>query len=190
MKNKDFQERLKQFPDDVEVWTTVWNGHVETYGLVDEVYDFRYESISNDFFGTPGRMDKRLFENHRNHNDEERILLVSSDFGSIPNKDVDFGDDDINYPVKTLNGEDGDPDLVWKLNNFEESMTPNRHLKFVRHFATKCGPETGVVAYYPDDDKLYIENPEHYITFEGNLTGIEDIRRAMELCRVPFSLYI
>ena len=35
MTNKEFQDKLRQFPDDAELWMSVWNGYVETYGLVD-----------------------------------------------------------------------------------------------------------------------------------------------------------
>ena len=42
------------------VWCLEWI--CVTYAVVDHVFKFGYEEVSNDFFGTPGRMDKRLFD--------------------------------------------------------------------------------------------------------------------------------
>ena len=176
---------LAQHPDDAEVWMPVYNGYVETYGLVDEVYEEDYLHWSNDFFGTPGRMDKRLFENHRGENrDDERILCISSDFGRIPNKDVDCGSDDINYPIKTLNGEDGDPDLVWHINNFEETKAG----VYVRTWVDE-EHNAGIVTYDTERDWLEVFNDKNRLEFKGKLTGIEDIRKALEVCKVPFTLF-
>jgi hypothetical protein len=61
MKAKELIKELKKDPE-AEVWCGAWNGHVDTYAVVDHVFKFKYGVVSNDFFGTPGRMDKRLFE--------------------------------------------------------------------------------------------------------------------------------
>ena len=190
MTNKEFQDKLRQFPDDAELWMGVWNGYVETYGVVDEVYDDTYLKWSNDFFGTPGRMDRRLFDNHKGHeHDDDLILCISSHFGAIKNKDVDFGDDDINYPIKTLNGEDGDPDLVWHLNQFEEIEPKNGGMRyFIRKFDVDENGNFSYVSYIPEQDTLRIRNLKLDLKFSGRLTGIEDVRNAMAACKVPFTL--
>ena len=116
MINKELQDNLKKYPDDIQVWLPVWNSHVETYGVVDYVDKFHYLSIQNDFFGTPGRTDSRCFSNFKGLSQQELdntdVLLISSRFGSIPQKDIDCGDDDINYDIRTLNGPDGYQHLI------------------------------------------------------------------------------
>ena len=65
MTNGELQYELRQLPADCQVWLPVWNGHVETYGVVDDVDAHHYPSIQNDFFGTPGRTDSRCFSEFR-----------------------------------------------------------------------------------------------------------------------------
>ena len=181
MKNKDLQEKLRQHPDDIQIWMPVFNGHVTTYGFVDSVYDCRYESIQNDFFGTPGRMDRRLFDQELNG---DKILLLSSDFSEIPNKDVDFGNDDINHDIRTLNGPDGDKHLLWHLNNFEEETDyDNGEYVFIRRFENN-----GYVKYNTHSSVLTVYNPNIHFLLTAKMTGIEDIRNACELGKVPFQL--
>ena len=188
MKNKELQQQLSQFSPDAEIWMPVFNGYVETYGLVDHMIEAEYAQISNDFFGTPGRMDKRLFENHRGpEHDEDKVICLSSMFGRFPNKKVDFGSDNINYPIKTINGEGGDPHLVWNINDFERHDTDGE-LYFIRMFRCPDKIHVGFVQYYPDRDELSINNEQYGITFTGKFTGIEDIRNILEACKVPFNL--
>ena len=188
MKNKELQQQLSQFSPDAEVWMPVFNGYVETYSLVDNMFQVDYLQISNDFFGTPGRMDRRLFENHkRDEHDDDKIICLRSMFGRILNKKVDCGSDDIDYPIKTLNGEGGDPHLVWHMNDFEESDNDGE-LYFVKTFQCPDKEHYGLVMYYPDRDELTIENEQYGISFKGKLTGVESIRSMLEACKVPFNL--
>lgn len=188
MKNKQLQEELAKLSPEAEVWMPVYNGYVETYGLVDHVFEDGYLQFSNDFFGTPGRMDKRLFENHRgSEHDEDKVICLSSMFGGVPNKNVDFGSDDINYPVKTINGEGGDPNLVWHINDFDEKENDGE-IYFIRMFQCPDEIHVGFVQYYPDRDELTVENEQYGISFTGKFTGIEDIRNILEACKVPFNL--
>lgn len=188
MNNGQLQKELKKHPDDLQVWLPVWNGHVETYGVADFVHSHRYPAIQSDFFGTPGRTDSRCFTEFRGKSVEELdntdILLIGSDFGSIPNKDIDCGDDDINTPVKLINGEHGDPDLVWHMNNFEEIMTG----VFVHTWVDE-DRNAGMVLYNTEREWLEVSNDKGRLEFHGHLTGIEDIRKVLEVCKVPFKLW-
>ena len=188
MNNGQLQKELKKHPDDLQVWLPVWNGHVETYGVADFVHSHRYPAIQNDFCGTPGRTDSRCFTEFRGKSVEELdntdILLIGSDFGSIPNKDIDCGDDDINTPVKLINGEHGDPDLVWHMNNFEEIMTG----VFVHTWVDE-DRNAGMVLYNTEREWLEVSNDKGRLEFHGHLTGIEDIRKVLEVCKVPFKLW-
>lgn len=183
MINKELQDNLKKFPDDYQVWMPSYNGHVETYGVVDDVSEHRYESIQNDFFGTPGRMDKRLFDKQL---DGKNVLLISSDFGLIPNKEIDFGDDDINDDIRTINGSDGDKHLLWHLNDFEiETDYNNGEYVFIRRFGNNA-----YVKYNTQSSVISIYNPDIHFLLTAKLIGIEDIRNACELGKVPFRLII
>ena len=188
MKNGELQKELKKHPDDLQVWLPVWNGHVETYGVADFVYNPRYLAIQNDFFGTPGRTDSRCFSEFKGKTDEKLentdVLLIGSNFGSIPNKDIDCGDDDINTPIKELNGPDGDPDLVWHMNGFEET-SPG----VFTHTWVDEDHNAGLVLYNTKREWLEVCNDKGRLEFHGHLTGIEDIRRVLEVCKVPFQLW-
>lgn len=183
MKNKELIKELSKQPEDAHIWIPVWNGHVETYGVVDYVHAHEYSMWANDFFGTPGRMDKRLFSGIP---DDAPVICLSSRFGSIPDSTVDIGDDDIDYPIKTINGKDGDPDLVWHLSAFEESEENGKRM-FIKRFSTD-GKESGFVAYYPDEDRLVIENDALDIRFSGKIAGIESLRNVIEACKAPVKI--
>lgn len=38
----------------------MWNGHTNTYTVLDELHVFQFDEIYNDFFGTPGAFDDKL----------------------------------------------------------------------------------------------------------------------------------
>ena len=200
MTNGELQYELRQLPADCQVWLPVWNGHVETYGVVDDVDAHHYPAIQNDFFGTPGRTDSRCFSEFRGLGrrelDETDVILISSRFGSIPQKDIDLGDDDINYDIRTINGPDGDPHLVWHLNNFESCPVANTDNEFIftRQFQYETDSKTseenadGYVKYNTATGVLTVYNPAIHFLLTAKMTGIEDIRRACELGCVPFAL--
>ena len=173
------QNILSQHPADVELWLPVYNGHVVTYGLIDRVHVVKYGAVYNDFYGTPGRMDKRVFDNHIDF--DEQILLFDSDFGRFRNDKVDIGDDDINYPIKTLNGVGGNPNLVWEVNDFKKVDD----VCYERSFY-----DDSLVSYNTDTEILTIDNNRDNLHFCGKLIGIEDIRNAVNVCKVPFRLRI
>ena len=113
MTNKELQEQLSTLSSDAVVITGVWNKYTETYGLIDYANQYKYEEVENDFFGTPGRMDKRLFDP-----DIRNFICLGSLFGRVKNDKIDFGDDDINHPIKLINGKDGDHD--WDTGQWQE----------------------------------------------------------------------
>lgn len=187
MTRKELIEALDKagITDNFEIITSSYNGHVCTYGILDEVYNFNYQSLSNDFFGTPGRMDKRLFEIGRNMSDDYAVCYLGSSFGQIPNKDVDCGSDDINYSIKTVNGKDGDPELVFKLSGFEkDAIDEDMYIKF---FGEK-EPYSNFVSYNMKTDELRVEHTDKNMFFHGTVTGLEDLRNILRALRVPFPI--
>jgi hypothetical protein len=177
MKAKELIKELKKDPE-AEVWCGAWNGYVSTYAVVDHVYKFRYDQVSNDFFGTPGRMDKRLFD--PSHKDEDEVFYVGSEFGRVPNKEVDFGSDDIDYPIKTINGEDGDPDLVWKLSGFNSQDGGN--------IWTKEG-DGWKVAYNTTTQLLDANNFRESRRFIGKVEGIETLRNIILVLKIDLQIW-
>lgn len=176
MKAKELAKKLMENPED-EVWGGAWNGYVETYAVLDHTFRTRYDQVSNDFFGTPGRMDKRLFRPGRK--DEEMITYVGSSFGRVPNPEVDFGNDDIDYPIKTINGEEGDPNLVWKLSGFNE----------IEGTWWKTEPGKYEVSYNPATDILMAMNYSETMKFEGKVIGIETARNIISALKIPVTLW-
>ena len=172
MKAKEIAAELMKKPEN-EVWCGAYNGHVETYGVVDHVYSFRYDQVSNDFFGTPGRMDKRLFRPRRK--DDEEIFFIGTLFGRVPMPDIDFGDDDIDYEISKINGEDGDPDLVWKMSGFS-CLSGSKEW-------TKEGDGWKVV-YNTADQTLDAHNYRDGLRFVGKVIGIETLCNALKVCKI------
>lgn len=186
MTNNELIEKLSELPDGTDVWMPVYNGHTTTYGVVDYVLSDTYSMFSNDFFGTPGRMDKRLFENHK-HNDSAIVACLSSKFGEYKNEEVDCGDDDINYDIREINGPDGDEDLVWKLNEFKWN---NDIECWTRQWFDDKGQLIYEVTYHKPLCKIHIMNGVDEISANGKFVGIEDLRTLMDVCKIPCPLYI
>lgn len=60
-----------------EVIMPMHNGEIGTYAVVDKVYSVSYDELSNDFFGTPGPMDSRLFTPEI---DKHPVVMISTIF--------------------------------------------------------------------------------------------------------------
>lgn len=75
MKVKELIKTLAEADPESEIVTSTWNGKVMTYAVIDHVLLAKYWQIENDFFGTPGEMDERLFEI-----ESENIVYIGSDF--------------------------------------------------------------------------------------------------------------
>ena len=160
------------------VWCGAWNGYVDTYAVVDHVYKFRYDQVSNDFFGTPGRMDKRLFE--PGIKDENEVFFVGSKFGKVPNSEVDFGSDDIDYPIRTINGENGDPNLVWRLSGFESDDGEK---------TWKKEGDGWTVEYDTESLTLDANNFRESRRFVGRVEGIETLRNIIEILKIDLTIW-
>lgn len=186
MNNKELINKLQQLPATDEVWLPVYNGHIVTYGIVDNVCQHRYQSVSNDFFGTPGRMDRRLFDNHRHTSDEETIIMLSSDFSEYPNSAIDIGNDDIDYDIDMINGEDGDPALVWKVNDF--IWDDNSHA-WHREALGDCSAILWSVQYIPDTHMLTVDNYQNDMHFNGRVFGIETLRNIISLTKIDLQIW-
>jgi hypothetical protein len=109
--------------------------------------------------------------------DEEEVVYLGTNFGRIPNKEIDFGDDFIDYPLKTLNG---DPELVFKLNNFI-------HVQPGRWRLEKQGE--WVIEYIMDTDTLIIDNFRDQIKYEGKVIGIDTLRNTLEVCKIDTQIW-
>ena len=177
MKAKELIKELKKDPE-AEVWCGAWNGYVDTYAVVDHVFKFKYGAVSNDFFGTPGRMDKRLFESGTK--DEDEVFYVGSEFGRVPNKKVDFGSDDIDYPIRTINGEDGDPHLVWRLSGFESDDGEK---------TWKKEGDGWEVKYDTESLTLDANNFRESRRFVGRVEGIETLRNIIEVLKINLKIW-
>jgi len=160
------------------VWCGAWNGYVSTYAVVDHVFKFKYGAVSNDFFGTPGRMDKRLFE--PGIKDEDEVFYIGSKFGKVPNPEVDFGSDDIDYPIRTINGEKGDPNLVWKLSGFID--------EYEGKIWSKRGDGWEVV-YNTISEVLDANNFRDSRRFIGKVEGIETLRNIIKVLKIDLDIW-
>lgn len=177
MKAKEVANKLMKNPE-AEVWCGAWNGHASTYAVVDHVYKFKYDQVSNDFFGTPGRMDRRLFD--RKRLDDEEVYYIGSLFGRTPNPEVDFGDDNIDYEISKINGEDGDPYLVWKLSGFESQDEGKTW--------TKQG-DGWSVEYNTKSLILDVNNYRESRRFIGKVIGVETLRNIIEVCGIDLPIW-
>ena len=76
MKNSELIKRLEELDPDAEIICGTHNGEVDTYGVVDYVFEDSYEeTIYNDLFGTPGCIDERLMA--KNIMDKNIIFIGS-----------------------------------------------------------------------------------------------------------------
>lgn len=114
MKVKELIKILQTEDENAEVIIGVNNNQTETYAVLDNVLPVEYDTLLNDLYNTPGRIDKRLL-----HKNISNCVYLDSYFGRIPNKEYDSGDDS-NLDIKPyeVNGPDGDPYLIWKQNGF------------------------------------------------------------------------
>jgi len=159
------------------VWCGAWNGYVDTYAVVDHVFKFKYGAVSNDFFGTPGRMDKRLFE--PGTKDEDEVFYIGSEFGKVPNPEIDFGSDNIDYPIAEVNGKEGDPNLVWKLSGFGS----------VDEKVWKKEGEGWEIIYDTESLTLDANNFRESRRFTGKVEGIETLRNIIEVLKIDLQIW-
>lgn len=61
---RELVAHLQEYDPDALVISGIWNGKADTYCAVDHVHQFTLEEILNDFFGTPGATDDRVFLSH------------------------------------------------------------------------------------------------------------------------------
>lgn len=177
IKAGELAEELMKNPE-APVWCGAWNGHVDTYAVVDHIYKFKYDQVSNDFFGTPGRMDKRLFE--LGTKDEDEVFYIGSKFGKVPNPEVDFGSDNIDYLIQTINGEDGDPNLVWRLSGFESDDGEK---------TWKKEGDGWEIKYNTESLTLDANNFRESCRFVGKVEGIETLRNIIEVLKIDLTIW-
>ena len=75
---KELIEQLQKVAPDTEIIGGTWNGHVDTYTVIDRARVFLYDQVYADFFGTPGAFDDRLMKIK-----SKEIVYLSSEFESL-----------------------------------------------------------------------------------------------------------
>lgn len=161
------------------IFLPTWNGYSNTYCVADHAIACDYEEIENDFYGTEGKMDKRLFSNDLL---DKKVVFIGSRFDwRIKNEDIDFLTDDPNQPIELINGEDGDHDLFWKSNGFE------RVTKISGLVYWSLTLDDAWVAYYPNTKTLRVEKgketDKEYV-FSGKCVGLYDFFDIMKACKI------
>ena len=168
MKNKELQEILLKHNPEAEIVMPAWNNHVETYTVVDGVFQAGYEEVENDFYGTPGRMDRRLFSQ-----EIPEFLLMTSKFGRVENPEVDFGKEDTNYNIRGLNGPGGDPYLLWKMSGF--TFIPSSGV-------WEWIGKTGRVEY--NDSTQILKVTSEVGELSAKVIGVEDVISALRAMKI------
>jgi hypothetical protein len=80
MKVKELIEKLKKTDPNSEAICGVYNGFVDTYGIVDYIWEDIYDhSVYNDLYGTPGQIDGRLMDKEL-RKDNQKVVYIGSDF--------------------------------------------------------------------------------------------------------------
>lgn len=162
------------------VWCGAWNGHVSTYASVDHIFEFKYDQVCDDIFVTPGRIDRRLLLPQLKKDD--KIFYIGSLFGRVPNPDVDEGSDNIDYPIKTINGEGGDSYLVWKSSGFINAEGDSV-------IWTKSG-NGWEITYNTIDQILDANNYRDSKRFVGKVIGIETLRDIIRICDIDLNITV
>jgi hypothetical protein len=195
LKVKELIELLQNNSDEnATVIIGAYNGHVNTYACVDHVWSDQYDVVSNDFFDTPGRMDKRLFD--KNITD---FTFIGSMFGEYPDERVDFGDDDTNTCIELINGEDGNPNLIWEENGFvydknlnawtykstNDDILHNTNNNALTSFTIEYKCSKKILKIICKDYNEIIK-----YKYEGFCYGIEDLYKALEACRIKKTFII
>ena len=195
LKVKELIELLQNNSDEnATVIIGAYNGHVNNYACVDHVWNESYDAVSNDFFGTPGRMDKRLFDN-----DIKDFAFIGSMFGEYPDERVDFGDDDTNTCIELINGEDGNPNLIWEENGFiydegsdtwlyestNDDIIHNTNNNALTSFTIEYKCSKKILKIICKDYNEIIK-----YKYEGFCYGIEDLYKALEACRIKKTFII
>jgi len=192
---KELIELLQNNSDEnATVIIGAYNGHVNTYACADHVWNESYDAVSNDFFGTPGRMDKRLFD--KNIKD---FTFIGSMFGEYPDERVDFGDDDVNTCIELINGEEGNPNLIWEENGFtynekSDTWTYKSTNDDILHNTNNNALTSFTIKYTCSKKILKIICKDYNeivkYKYEGFCYGIEDLYKALEACRIKKTFII
>lgn len=78
MTARELIEQLQKVAPDTEIIGGTWNGHVDTYTVMDRARVFLYDQVYADFFGTPGAFDDRLMKIK-----SKEVVFLDSEFESL-----------------------------------------------------------------------------------------------------------
>ena len=84
MTAKELIEQLQKVAPDTEIIGGTWNGHVDTYTVIDRARVFLFDQVYADFFGTPGAFDDRLMKIK-----SKEIVYLGSEFESLNKRMVE-----------------------------------------------------------------------------------------------------
>jgi len=72
---RELMEKLKDCDPDAIVISTLWNGWTDTYCAIDYLCKVTKEELLNDYWGTPGETDDRVWDSKA-----ENVVCISSQF--------------------------------------------------------------------------------------------------------------
>ena len=81
MKSSELIAKLSDLSPDTEVIGGLWNGHVDTYTVLNRFEVLQFEDICNDFYGTPGAFDNDLLKIR-----SEKVAYIGSMFEELDEK--------------------------------------------------------------------------------------------------------
>ena len=197
---KDLKEALNHLDDDCPIVLGTWNGYADTYTIADHAWVNDFCCIEADFFGTPGKMDRRLFSS--DFCDKKMIYIGSRFHRNVDNEAIDFADDP-NTPIHLINGEGGNHNMFWEHNNFEFHAAEGsfQDMWVYRSTEQEAKDSNGefVIRWYPCDhsiyvwkentDKTYVDEEGHNCDYELTLpcVGVYDFINTMKLCGIKKS---
>jgi len=88
-------DRLQQCDPEALVIGTLFNGWTDTYCALDHVSEFTFDQLFNDYFGTPGATDDRVW-----HTNAKNVVCIDSLFSydKIVSRDIRQNlKDDLDY---------------------------------------------------------------------------------------------
>lgn len=186
---KELKEIISTVDDDAMVVIPFWNGYADTYAIVDNVYtDWCYNDIYNDFYGTDGKMDKRLFLKASNGDGvfSKPVVYIGTLFSRcVSNENTDTSYEDPNTPLIYLNGEEGDHELFFKLNNFVKVKKGIwKYISTEEDANDEYNPTEGSfqIEYDITKEKVIITHNDTH--FEGKCRGILDFGKVLEVCGI------
>lgn len=156
---KQLIEQLSTKNPDADIILSANNGLVNTYSLCDHLLDTDYEYLSNDFFGTPGKVDERVF-----FKESGDIVYVGSYFPFKYYKDFE------DITLESLE------DWWWKQYDFEYN---NETFSWTKYYT-----KTKHIIYSTRTDELCITNWDDYKQYKSKCPTWHEFYTALNICNL------